>query len=241
MSYRRADCAYVADSIYHYLKVQYPRTYLFRDVEGILPGTTFPQKIDEALASCNVMLVLIGREWAEAKSEKGLTRLFLENDFVRMEIESGIQRGIPIIPVLLEHANLPDTDQLPDSLKPLTNYHFVRLNPEPDFPTDLKRLRDAIAAHLPDSKPTFTDFVKYSLLLFPMQNSYAQKAKFLFYFTFGFAMLGALTIVFPEWITDASMTEEMRSRTRFDGASVFVVFGLITSMVYFFAIRLNDK
>jgi hypothetical protein len=65
------------------------------------------------------MLVLIGRSWSEAKNGAGQRRLEDEADFVRLEVSEALKRNIPVTPVLVQGAKMPDPELLPDVLKNL--------------------------------------------------------------------------------------------------------------------------
>jgi hypothetical protein len=46
-------------------------------------------------------------------------RLQSEEDFVRREVATAIGAGLPIIPLLVEHAEMPARETLPPELRPL--------------------------------------------------------------------------------------------------------------------------
>ena len=64
---------------------------------------------------------MIGPDWSNATDAKGQRRLDDPTDFVRIEVESAIERGLTVIPVLLKGARMPSADELPDSLKEFTS------------------------------------------------------------------------------------------------------------------------
>jgi hypothetical protein len=67
-----------------------------------------------------MVLALIGREWVESFDPKtGKRRLDNPNDFVRIEICAALSRAIPVIPVLLDGARMPDEEQLPEEMRML--------------------------------------------------------------------------------------------------------------------------
>lgn len=120
ISYRRADSAPWARSLYMALEKHFVRKQLFMDVDDIKPGAEFAKVLDEKVAQCDVMLVLIGKGWLEASNERGLRRLDDASDFVRIEIESALKRDIKIVPVLVDGASMPRPADLPDRLAPLS-------------------------------------------------------------------------------------------------------------------------
>ena len=69
--------------------------------------------------SCDVLLALIGPSWLDSKDAAGKRRLDDSSDFVRQEIATALKRNIPVTPVLLQRAQMPAEQSLPDDLKDL--------------------------------------------------------------------------------------------------------------------------
>jgi hypothetical protein len=97
------------------------------DVAAIDVGRDFRRAIDESLATCGVLLALIGPGWLEEKNESGERRLDDPSDYVRMETACALRRDIPVIPVLVRGTKMPRSDQLPDDLKDLAYRNCVEL------------------------------------------------------------------------------------------------------------------
>lgn len=97
------------------------------DVAAIEPGKDFRKAIDESVATCSVLLALIGQEWLGTKDATGSRRLEDSKDFVRLELASALRRDIPVIPVLVRGAKMPLAEQLPDDLKDLAYRNAVEL------------------------------------------------------------------------------------------------------------------
>lgn len=93
---------------------------LFLDTDSIEAGADFATEILRALQRCDVMLVIIGPKWLELGHESGGRRLDDPMNYVRMEIESSLNRGLTIIPVIVDPAKPPMEEELPDSLKRLS-------------------------------------------------------------------------------------------------------------------------
>ena len=62
-----------------------------------------------------MLLAVIGPHWLAA-GQDGQRRLDDPADFVRLEIEAALARGVRVIPVLVDGAQLPRPEQLPASL-----------------------------------------------------------------------------------------------------------------------------
>jgi hypothetical protein len=97
------------------------------DVSAIEPGRDFRKAIDESVASCSVLLAMIGQEWVNTKDARGRRRLDDANDFVRIELASALRRDIPVVPVLVRGAKMPVAEELPDDLKELAFRNAVEL------------------------------------------------------------------------------------------------------------------
>jgi hypothetical protein len=126
ISYRREQAAAHAGRIYDRLCDAFGQDAVFMDVGSIGLGLDFGRVLDDAVSSCVVMLVLIGPDWAELRDERG-RRLDDPNDFVRQEVEAGLRREIPVVPVLLSGAALPRSEELPKGMQPLVGRQHLRL------------------------------------------------------------------------------------------------------------------
>ena len=118
--YRRDEFAGFAGRIFDRLISNFSRERIFMDVDNIEPGLDFVEVLEERVSVCPVFLALVGPNWSNAKDARGRRRLDDERDFVRIEIESALRRKVRVIPILIVAAQMPDQDELPDSLKPLT-------------------------------------------------------------------------------------------------------------------------
>lgn len=127
ISYRRQDSQSAAGRLADHLKEQL-RTPVFRDVETIEPGVDFVEAIEKALASCAVMLVVIGPRWMSATDASGRRRLDDPNDYTRLEAGTALKRNVRVIPVLVEGAVMPDAHDLPEELKPLARRNAIELS-----------------------------------------------------------------------------------------------------------------
>lgn len=118
ISYRRRDSRGDAGRLAADLRRALPGVQVFRDVETIEPGVDFAESIKKALDSSEVVLVMIGPTWGTALDEHGNRRLDNPNDYMRIEIETALlDSSVRVIPVLLEHAELPQEKDLPGDMK----------------------------------------------------------------------------------------------------------------------------
>ena len=122
ISYRRQDSAGFTRTLGKKLAERYGADSIFRDLEDIEAGDDFVEAIEEAVSSCQVLLAIIGPHWSMMKNDQGVRRLDNPNDFVRLEIETALKRGIPVIPVTVNGAAWPPAEALPVSMQKLLRY-----------------------------------------------------------------------------------------------------------------------
>jgi hypothetical protein len=127
MSYRREDTEGQAGRLFDDLAQHFGEHAVFMDVAGIEPGRDFRRVIDEHVASCGVLLAMIGKSWIDAKDGSGRRRLDDPMDFVRLETASALKRDIPVIPVLVHGASMPRAEQLPEDLAELAYRNGVEV------------------------------------------------------------------------------------------------------------------
>lgn len=128
ISYRREDSSGYAGRLYDRLAARFGREHVFMDVEGIDPGTDFIDAIDSAVASCTVLLVLIGPKWLGEDIGNDKRRIDDPHDFVRLETAAALRRKIRVLPVLVNDADMPGEDALPPDLKALARRQAIEIN-----------------------------------------------------------------------------------------------------------------
>ncbi|MEO0770380.1 MAG: SUMF1/EgtB/PvdO family nonheme iron enzyme [Cyanobacteria bacterium J06649_4] len=146
ISYRRSDTIGHTGRIYDRLVAEFGREHVFKDVDDIPLRVDFAEHLDKAVSQCQVVLVVIGKTWTTVVDEDGNRRLDSQDDFVRIEVESALKRGIPVIPVLLEGVRMPNRAQLPKSLHPLVRRNGTQVGYDPRFHTDMDRLIKGLQA-----------------------------------------------------------------------------------------------
>lgn len=145
ISYRRADSVTIVGRIYDHLENYFGSDEAFKDVDDIPVGQDFRDVLNDALNECEIMLVIIGKQWVNITDDDGNKRLDNPSDWVRLEVEAGLSnKEITVIPVLVNDANLPKSPDLPDSLVELSNKQLAVIREDPDFRTDVERLIDQI-------------------------------------------------------------------------------------------------
>jgi hypothetical protein len=162
VSYRRQDSDDLAGRLYDRLVDRFGEGQVFMDVDTIEPGLDFAEEVTRAVAACQVLAAVIGPAWLTAGDGRGCRRLDDPDDFVRLEIETALDRGVRVIPVLVRGAVMPARDDLPESLAGLArrNALFVR---HESFRSDAGRLVAviervlAVASGTVDQSPPATE------------------------------------------------------------------------------------
>ena len=140
ISYRRADTANQAGWLADRLAGHFGRSQVVRDVDSIQLGNDFADVIAAAVTSCDVLLALIGPQWLAAAAGPA--------DYVPVEIEAALTRGVQVIPVLVDGARMPTAAELPPSLALLAQRPPLSLgaaNPEGDVGRMIQVLDQSIA------------------------------------------------------------------------------------------------
>ena len=133
-----------AGRIYDRLTSRLGRENVFFDVDAIPPGRDFVDVLSERVGKCDALLAVIGKHWVASADGQNRRRLDDPGDFVRIEIEAALQRNVPVIPVLVDGAPMPQAGELPDSLKKLTRRQAIEISLT-RFDSDAERLTDALS------------------------------------------------------------------------------------------------
>jgi hypothetical protein len=99
------------------------------------------------------VLVVIGPRWTSALAANGTRRLDDANDFVRLEVETSLERNIPVVPVLVQGASMPRAEDLPAPLTSLATRQAATLD-HAEFHDDAERLCERLATMIGVETPT---------------------------------------------------------------------------------------
>jgi Tol biopolymer transport system component len=153
ISYRRSDNPDATGRIYDRLVAEFGKAKVFKDIDSIPLGMDFRGHLNEIVGGCAAVLAIIGPSWVDTRSNAGQRRLEDPDDFVRIELEAALARGIPVVPVLVGNATMPGVAQLPASLAELAYRQSIQVRPDPDFPNDATRLVSALQVILDPDAP----------------------------------------------------------------------------------------
>lgn len=147
VSYRRADSAGWTGRLVADLRRRFPATQVFMDLNAIGSGQDFVAAIESALASCRVVLVVIGPQWLAANAADAKPRLFAPDDLVHLEVSRALSAPeVHVIPVLVGNARLPGTEELPTALAPLARRQFFELS-DTRWDYDVNRLARTLSGY----------------------------------------------------------------------------------------------
>ena len=150
ISYRRDDASGHARAVEQALARHFGADRVFIDVDDIVTGEAFDQRLRIAVAGASVVLVLIGRRWRGERPDRPdlPPRLFDAGDFVHREVATALAAGVPVLPLLLDDAQMPAPADLPADLQALTGRHALALDHR-RFAADIERLVKALQAWVP--------------------------------------------------------------------------------------------
>jgi len=120
ISYRRDDAPSAAWLIRNHLTQALGAETIFLDSASLQPGDEWEPALDQSVRSCVALLAIVGRAWVSP-------RLHEPRDFVRFEIQTALDRGVRVIPVLVDAAAMPEPEKLPDGLKVLPGRQWIKI------------------------------------------------------------------------------------------------------------------
>src|SRR5215470_9032455 len=143
LSYRREDAAPYARLLKYQLSERFPTAQVFMDLDSIEAGLYFAEVIIEAVDSCTVLVALIGRQWVTLADKEARRRIDDPDDLVRFEVQVALERGVRVIPVLVDGAEPLRRQQLPAELHKLARLNALELSYS-RYQYDADRLLDLI-------------------------------------------------------------------------------------------------
>jgi hypothetical protein len=139
ISYRREETSAYAGRLYDSMAAEFGDGNVFMDVD-LAPGIDFVERITNAVSACHVLIVVMGPRWATLTDEDGSVRIGDADDFVRLEVGTALRRSdVTVIPVLVSGARMPDGDDLPPDVRPLTRRNALELS-DGRWRDDVRRL-----------------------------------------------------------------------------------------------------
>lgn len=120
ISYRHSDTegAHAVDRLAHELRAKFGKAAVFYDEESLPAGHNWREHVTERLPRCEIVIAVIGPGWGEVTGDE---------DPIRFELELAQERGIPVLPVLVRGASMPNKDAFPESLQGLRDVIAVSI------------------------------------------------------------------------------------------------------------------
>jgi len=154
ISYRREDSVAYAGRLYDRLNAHFGAEHqVFMDVDTIDPGVDFVEKIEQTVGSCDVLIAVIGKLWLTVVDEQGRVRLQNPEDFVRLEIQTALDRKIRVIPALVGGARMPRSQDLPSELAALARRNAFQIHDD-SFRQSMSRLIESLERALAEAPAT---------------------------------------------------------------------------------------
>ena len=150
ISHRRKDDPYAARSINDALCRKFGLRNVYFDLDSLQAGLDWRKQIDAMVKGCDVMLVVIGDRWLQV-DESGRSRLEDEDDLVRFEVSSALNREIPVIPVLVGNASIPAKVNLHEVVRTLYYRQAVEVRATANFNAQIENLLKSIEAVAPEA------------------------------------------------------------------------------------------
>jgi hypothetical protein len=129
ISYRRQDTAPAAGRVYDRLCRLLSEPNVFFDVSTVAGGEDFVTKITTAIQKSDAALVIIGKTWL-APAQDGTIRIWETGDHVRAEVRIALQYARMVLPVLVDGAQMPRPEQLPDDIRAIATKNGLPLRHE---------------------------------------------------------------------------------------------------------------
>ena len=160
ISYRRGDTSAHAGRLYDSMAAEFGDGNVFMDVD-LEPGIDFVERITDAVAACHVLIVVMGPKWSTVEDEDGQVRIADPEDFVRLEIQTALRRDdVTLIPVLVSGALMPDREDLPTDIQPITRRNAIELSDgrwRYDVGRLLTRLKELLVGTTTLDEPVITE------------------------------------------------------------------------------------
>jgi hypothetical protein len=142
LSYRRNDTRWITAHICEHLETHFGSGNVFMDIDRIPIGHDFREHIRRTLESCDILIAIIGPHWLETDAA-GKSRLENKSDWVRLEIGTALERDIPVVPLLIDNASMPKTEELPGDLHGLEFRQAATFNSS-DFKSQIQKLINSL-------------------------------------------------------------------------------------------------
>jgi TIR domain len=126
LNYRVVDEPFGVAMLDQALSERFGSAAVFLASKSIPLGARWRRQMYQAVADSTALLVIIGRNWVDAKDDQGRRALDNTDDFVRNEILLAFELEKQVIPVRLGVPRVP-AERLPDELKKLIDCQDIEV------------------------------------------------------------------------------------------------------------------
>jgi hypothetical protein len=130
INYRRDANLREAQHLATLLAAKFGKSSVFLDLRGIGGAENWMEKLQEQVDACDLMIVLISKDWTQSTNAQGQRRMEDANDPLVYEIARALRNRMPVLPILIDGATMPEAAELPKSLWVLTLQHGMPLRNE---------------------------------------------------------------------------------------------------------------
>jgi hypothetical protein len=139
LSYRRGDSPQ-ACRIFDWLTRRFGADAVFMDVSSIPFATAFPEFIRDAIVNSRTLIALIGPGWPDRMKEP--------RDPVRMELETALNAGVPVLPLLIGNTPMPQPSELPETLAAISDQNAFVVGVSRDFDSHMRAFQPCVESIL---------------------------------------------------------------------------------------------
>jgi len=126
ISYHRDDTAASSGRLFNYLSRPFGKNNVFKDIFSMEGGDKLRQKVRESIENADVFLPVIGTKWIEIQKTSNFKNTDSE-DWVEFETKIALEKGLIIIPILVDNASMPDGKNLSERIKQLAEINASEL------------------------------------------------------------------------------------------------------------------
>ncbi len=147
VNYRRSQSLQEAQHLATILGSDFGAKRVFIDVRSIDGFSDWFEILRQQVEGTGALIVLIGKDWLAALDKQEYSGRETTKDFVRFEITEALKRNIPVLPVLLDGATLPNERELPIEICGLLRRQAMGLRGA-HFPEDAAAISDKLRSIL---------------------------------------------------------------------------------------------
>lgn len=127
INYRRDDTGDIAPWLYENLRHVFG-DILFIDNDKIRKGAKWRDELNSALESCELLIVLIGKNWLKTFDKFNRRRIDHPDDWVRNEIKYALESNKEILPIIFGGKEYFVPQALPEDISKICDRQYINFN-----------------------------------------------------------------------------------------------------------------